>query len=158
MRDYIGGICALAPADFARLNGFPNDMEGWGGEDDALRDRITVRALAVYTPGSVRNLEEEGTGFVRARNCDAYKMAKEARRRVRAAWAAYSPSCTGLEELLFTATVTAAPAKVPAGVTLYSIDVFGWAAHVSASTGQTYYFNSLTNKSQWLRPASAGVP
>jgi len=37
---YLGGILMMRQGDFVKINGYPNDFWGWGGEDDELRDRI----------------------------------------------------------------------------------------------------------------------
>ena len=37
---YLGGITMFDAKYFDKLNGFPTFFEGWGGEDDALRNRI----------------------------------------------------------------------------------------------------------------------
>ena len=37
---YLGGITMFNADYFKKLNGFPTFFEGWGGEDDALRNRI----------------------------------------------------------------------------------------------------------------------
>jgi hypothetical protein len=37
---YFGGVTLFNSEFFYKINGFPNYFEGWGGEDDALRNRI----------------------------------------------------------------------------------------------------------------------
>jgi hypothetical protein len=37
---YFGGVTLFDSKFFEKINGFPNYFEGWGGEDDALRNRI----------------------------------------------------------------------------------------------------------------------
>jgi hypothetical protein len=44
--NYIGGICVVSRATFVGANGFDQRFEGWGGEDDALRDAIVQYAAA----------------------------------------------------------------------------------------------------------------
>lgn len=45
---YIGGAVAFSKEDFKRINGFPNNFWGWGGEDDEMRHRINeVRRFIV---------------------------------------------------------------------------------------------------------------
>jgi hypothetical protein len=164
MKDYVGGICAIDVATFAAVNGFPNEMEGWGGEDDALRSRLAPGCIAFHTAGSVRNLElESGDAFVRARDAPQFKMPKEERWRVRDLWRKGDPAITGYAELVFAGarrvTNTARPAfddLVPsdsAAVYVYDLDVFSWGRGTSASTGRAYYFNSTTQCSQWSPPA-----
>ena len=38
-KGYFGGVTALTKEQFERVNGFPNNYWGWGGEDDDLRIR-----------------------------------------------------------------------------------------------------------------------
>jgi len=38
--DFFGGVVALHPSDFEICNGFPNDLWGWGHEDDQLLLRL----------------------------------------------------------------------------------------------------------------------
>ena len=39
-KSYIGGVTLFKSYFFNDVNGFPNYFEGWGGEDDAIRQRI----------------------------------------------------------------------------------------------------------------------
>lgn len=39
-RTYIGGAVSFSEDDFKKINGFPNNFWGWGGEDDELSERI----------------------------------------------------------------------------------------------------------------------
>ena len=38
--DYIGGVTLIGKQVFRRINGFPNDYWGWGGEDDEIKRRL----------------------------------------------------------------------------------------------------------------------
>jgi beta-1,4-galactosyltransferase 1 len=38
--DYFGGIVSFSKDQFERINGFPNNFWGWGGEDDELIKRV----------------------------------------------------------------------------------------------------------------------
>lgn len=151
MTNYIGGICAMDPAAFMEINGFPNQMEGWGGEDDALRDRISKQAIAIYTAGSVRNLETECDKgeFTRAKDWEYYKMPKEERRRIRQLWREGDRSVTGCQELVFSAKEVA---DQPPMVRMFILDVFDWVSQTSRSTGKTFFVHTPTGKSQWLPP------
>ena len=42
---YLGGILLMDTGHFEACNGFPNMIYGWGGEDDALRNRIRIVGL-----------------------------------------------------------------------------------------------------------------
>lgn len=56
---YFGGIVAFNKEMFNRINGYPNNFWGWGGEDDELynRTRKFFNILKVQK-GSIRDLEE----------------------------------------------------------------------------------------------------
>lgn len=36
---YFGGVSALTPDQYLKINGFPNEYWGWGGEDDDIATR-----------------------------------------------------------------------------------------------------------------------
>ena len=36
---YFGGIVSISANDMMKINGFPNTFWGWGGEDEAMRNR-----------------------------------------------------------------------------------------------------------------------
>ena len=48
--DYLGGIIGLTDNDFYKINGFPNTFFGWGGEDDAMYDRLAINKIDVFRP------------------------------------------------------------------------------------------------------------
>ncbi|CAH0480202.1 unnamed protein product [Peronospora belbahrii] len=58
--NYFGGIVAFTRQQFVKVNGFPNNFWGWGGEDNELYSRVMRKKLIVQTPtsGTVRDLEE----------------------------------------------------------------------------------------------------
>lgn len=146
---YIGGICAMDMDAFVRVDGFPNQLEGWGAEDDALRSRLPPRCIDTYPAGHVRNLELESVGFVRARDVPEFKMSKDDRRRVKELWRGGDPVITGFSTLVFSGRQRAleAPAEH-----VYDLDVFGWEAAVSKSTGRMYYVHAASKISQWHPP------
>lgn len=37
---YFGGVSALTPDQYLKMNGFPNEYWGWGGEDDDIATRL----------------------------------------------------------------------------------------------------------------------
>lgn len=36
---YFGGVSAVTPDQYMKMNGFPNQYWGWGGEDDDIAAR-----------------------------------------------------------------------------------------------------------------------
>ena len=49
-REFVGGIILLSDFCAKKINGFPNNFWGWGGEDDALYDRILANNFQIYEP------------------------------------------------------------------------------------------------------------
>jgi hypothetical protein len=47
---FMGGVIGMTKKSFEKINGFPNNFWGWGGEDDALRVRISKNNIVVYRP------------------------------------------------------------------------------------------------------------
>jgi Glycosyl transferase family 90/N-terminal domain of galactosyltransferase/N-terminal region of glycosyl transferase group 7 len=47
---FLGGVLSMSMDDVKKVNGFPNNFWGWGGEDDALRNRIQAKGLQVWQP------------------------------------------------------------------------------------------------------------
>ncbi|KAK1932561.1 Beta-1 [Phytophthora citrophthora] len=58
--NYFGGIVAFTRQQFIKVNGFPNNFWGWGGEDNELYSRVVRKKLSVQTPasGTIQDLEE----------------------------------------------------------------------------------------------------
>lgn len=75
--DYVGGVTAFSAECFERLNGFPNNFWGWGGEDDEVRNRMRQAKMEFTWPkaGSLVDLEnmtlQEKLEVLRAQNTDA---------------------------------------------------------------------------------------
>lgn len=38
---FFGGLMAMTPKSYVKVNGFPNHYWGWGGEDDEFGKRYT---------------------------------------------------------------------------------------------------------------------
>ena len=56
--DYFGGIVAFNKEMFQRINGYPNDFWGWGGEDDELYKRTKkFYNILKVDKGSIKDLE-----------------------------------------------------------------------------------------------------
>jgi hypothetical protein len=47
---FLGGVLSLGPSALRKTNGFPNGFWGWGGEDDALRNRLAREGIPVLQP------------------------------------------------------------------------------------------------------------
>ena len=47
---FLGGVLSMSIKDLKETNGFPNMFWGWGGEDDALRNRIFSKDIDIYQP------------------------------------------------------------------------------------------------------------
>ena len=59
-KTYFGGIVAFNAGQFQKINGFPNDYWGWGGEDDELKRRVDSVCLKIMYPlkkGIITDLE-----------------------------------------------------------------------------------------------------
>ena len=52
--DFLGGAIEFSRSAFERINGFPNHIYGWGGEDDALKVRIASQGITVYRPDETK--------------------------------------------------------------------------------------------------------
>ncbi|XP_038616474.1 LOW QUALITY PROTEIN: beta-1,4-galactosyltransferase 2 [Tachyglossus aculeatus] len=49
---YFGGVSGLSKSQFLKINGFPNEYWGWGGEDDDIFNRISLSGMKVSRPDS----------------------------------------------------------------------------------------------------------
>lgn len=47
---FFGGVVAFTKNDFKLINGFPNNFFGWGGEDDAIYNRVAINNIDIYRP------------------------------------------------------------------------------------------------------------
>jgi hypothetical protein len=55
---FFGGINSFNKEDFEKINGFPNTFYGWGGEDDAIFNRIAINDIPIYKPKISNNFSE----------------------------------------------------------------------------------------------------
>ncbi|XP_077201585.1 beta-1,4-galactosyltransferase 1 isoform X2 [Paroedura picta] len=47
---YFGGVSALSKEQFEKINGFPNNYWGWGGEDDDIYNRLILKSMRISRP------------------------------------------------------------------------------------------------------------
>jgi hypothetical protein len=59
--DFFGGCIGISKDLYIKINGFPNNFYGWGGEDDSFYNRIALLNKEVYRPniGSFILLEHD---------------------------------------------------------------------------------------------------
>jgi hypothetical protein len=57
--DFFGGCVGITKNLYEKINGFPNNFFGWGGEDDAFYNRVAILEKDVYRPkiGSYKLLD-----------------------------------------------------------------------------------------------------
>lgn len=55
---FLGGVVSLSIKDFKAINGAPNNFWGWGGEDDAMRNRLKAKKIEVYKPTLTSGFKE----------------------------------------------------------------------------------------------------
>lgn len=55
----LGAACAFDAESYITINGFPNDLVGWGGDDWAIYNRIVYNNIKITTPPGLFN-----TGFI----------------------------------------------------------------------------------------------
>ncbi len=59
--NYFGGIVAFNKDSFKKINGYPNNFWGWGGEDDELFNRVRpFYTIKKANKGTIKDLEEIG--------------------------------------------------------------------------------------------------
>ena len=51
----LGAACVFDAESYKRFNGFPNDLEGWGGDDWAIYNRIVHNKINIMTPDGLFN-------------------------------------------------------------------------------------------------------
>ncbi|KAM6924242.1 beta-1,4-galactosyltransferase 1 [Xenentodon cancila] len=47
---YFGGVSSLSKDQFLKINGFPNNYWGWGGEDDDIYNRLVFKGMSISRP------------------------------------------------------------------------------------------------------------
>jgi hypothetical protein len=59
--NYFGGIVAFNKESFKKINGYPNNFWGWGGEDDELYNRVRpFYTIKKVNKGKITDMEEIG--------------------------------------------------------------------------------------------------
>ena len=97
---FLGGAVMLQMAVFWNVNGYPNDLWGWGGEDDELRDRLTidgVRLAVQKCAGGITDLE--GRTFTQKMTYLKKREQKCANKRDLRRWHRTHPSEQGLAQV-----------------------------------------------------------
>ncbi|PKK18392.1 UDP-Gal:betaGlcNAc beta 1,4- galactosyltransferase, polypeptide 3 [Columba livia] len=51
---YFGGVSALTPDQYMKINGFPNEYWGWGGEDDDIATRVRLAGMKISPSATTR--------------------------------------------------------------------------------------------------------
>ncbi|XP_054453593.1 beta-1,4-galactosyltransferase 1 [Anoplopoma fimbria] len=47
---YFGGVSSMSKEHYLKINGFPNNYWGWGGEDDDIFNRLSSRGMSISRP------------------------------------------------------------------------------------------------------------
>ena len=65
--DILGGACVFDPETYITINGFPNDLVGWGGDDWAVFNRLKRKNIEICYPPNLSN-----SGFIIENSYDKY--------------------------------------------------------------------------------------
>ena len=72
---FIGQVFSISMKDLKKINGFPRMFWGWGGEDDAMRNRLKKHKIVILRPNTdtgFKVLEHKDTRLIK----DAKNMRK----------------------------------------------------------------------------------
>ncbi|XP_046904355.1 beta-1,4-galactosyltransferase 1 [Hypomesus transpacificus] len=47
---YFGGVSSMSKEQYLKINGFPNNYWGWGGEDDDIYNRLNIKGMSISRP------------------------------------------------------------------------------------------------------------
>ncbi|KAM7000481.1 beta-1,4-galactosyltransferase 1 [Tautogolabrus adspersus] len=47
---YFGGVSSMSKDQYLKINGFPNNYWGWGGEDDDIYNRLASKGMTISRP------------------------------------------------------------------------------------------------------------
>ncbi|TSK87421.1 Beta-1,4-galactosyltransferase 1 [Bagarius yarrelli] len=50
---YFGGVSSMSKEQYLKINGFPNNYWGWGGEDDDIFNRLSSKGMIISRPSGV---------------------------------------------------------------------------------------------------------
>ncbi|KAF5896128.1 beta-1,4-galactosyltransferase 1-like [Clarias magur] len=50
---YFGGVSSMSKDQYLKINGFPNNYWGWGGEDDDIYNRLSSKGMVISRPNGV---------------------------------------------------------------------------------------------------------
>lgn len=67
-KEFFGGVTMLNDKLLEKTNGFPNDMWGWGGEDDVLYNRCSLHINKIYKPnkGELEEMVHKNTSDIKS--------------------------------------------------------------------------------------------
>jgi hypothetical protein len=57
--EFVGGILSMSDILVKKINGYPNNFWGWGGEDDAIYNRLLSYNIQIYEPNGMDGAIEE---------------------------------------------------------------------------------------------------
>ncbi|XP_068460310.1 beta-1,4-galactosyltransferase 1 [Clinocottus analis] len=49
---YFGGVSSMSKEQYLKINGFPNNYWGWGGEDDDIYNRLSSKGMSISRPSA----------------------------------------------------------------------------------------------------------
>jgi len=55
-KDYFGGITSFSQNAYEKINGYPNNFYGWGGENDAVYNRLIINNMSIYFIETNKNI------------------------------------------------------------------------------------------------------
>ncbi|KAM9456866.1 beta-1,4-galactosyltransferase 1 [Clarias gariepinus] len=50
---YFGGVSSMSKEQYLKINGFPNNYWGWGGEDDDIFNRLSSKGMVISRPSGI---------------------------------------------------------------------------------------------------------
>jgi hypothetical protein len=63
LKPFLGALISFSSKLFTKINGYPNNFWGWGGEDDAMKYRLKFKNIKVWQPTS-------RSGFIEMKHID----------------------------------------------------------------------------------------